>query len=214
MQGRIQILKNILLDEERFVSIEQALIITRVYKETEGEIKALRRAKAFAAACREISLTIDPLELIVGNRTPFRRAGVVFPEAGVQWLDDEIENLPFREQDRFSVREQDVKILRNDIIPYWKGKTLEDCIKYGEEGEEIKRTEKVLKINQKDHAQGHILPDVSSWLILGPAGLLKKYESAREKEVSPEKNLFTIRFVFRLKEQFYSFKDMQTLQLN
>ena len=190
MQGRIQILKKMLLDDVRFVSIEQAQIITRVYKETEGEIKALRRAKAFAAACREISLAIDPLELIVGNRTSSRRAGVVFPEAGVQWLDDEIENLPFRDQDRFSVREQDVKILRDEIISYWKGKTLEDFIKCGEEGEEIKRTDKVLKINQKDHAQGHILPDVSSWLEFGPSGLLKRYESAKEKESSPEKKMF------------------------
>ena len=118
MKGRIQILKKMLLDDVRFVSIEQALIITRVYKETESEIKALRRAKAFAAACREISLTIDPLELIVGNRTSSRRVGVVFPEADMQWLDDEIEKLPFRDQDRFSVREQDVKTLRDNIIPY------------------------------------------------------------------------------------------------
>ena len=67
-------------------------------------------------------------------------------------------------------------------------------------------------MNQKDHAQVHILPDVRSWLKPGPAGLLKKSESAREKEVFCEKKSFTIRFVFRLKEQFHLFKDMLTLQ--
>ena len=190
MQGRIEKLKEQVLGAERFVSIEQAKIITRVYKETRGEEKILRRAKSFSAACREIGIAIDPLELIVGNRTPDIRAGVVFPEAGLAWLDIEIENLPFREQDQFSVREEDIHVLREQIIPYWKGKSLEDIIKRGDEGAEIKRTEKVLKINQKDHAQGHILPDVNSWLKFGPAGILKKFETAKEAETNPAKIQF------------------------
>ena len=126
MNERISILKNKITNEKRFVSIEQAQIITRVFKNTEGEPRAIRRAKSFLASCKEIPIHIDPLELIVGNRTPERRAGVVFPEAGIQWLDEEIENLPFREQDKFFVKEKDVQLFREEIIPYWKGQSLED----------------------------------------------------------------------------------------
>ena len=43
------------------------------------------------------------------------------------------------------------------IYPYWKGKSLEDAIK-GTYGKEINEISKVVKINQKDHAQGHICP--------------------------------------------------------
>lgn len=190
MNERISILKNKITNEERFVSIEQAQIITRVFKKTEDEPSSIRRAKSFLASCNEIPIHIDPLELIVGNRTPERRAGVVFPEAGIQWLNEEIENLPFREQDKFFVKEQDIQIFREEIIPYWKGQSLEDTIKGGTEGKEIKRTEKVLKINQKDHAQGHILPDVLSWLKLGPKGILKRFAQTNSIEKDKDKRLF------------------------
>ncbi len=190
MNNRVSTLKNKVTEEKRFVSIEQAQIITRIFKNTEDEPRAIRRAKSFLASCNEISIHIDPLELIVGNRTHERRAGVVFPEAGIQWLDKEIENLPFREQDKFFVREQDVLIFRQEIVPYWKGQSLEDTIKGGAEGQAIMRTEKVLKINQKDHAQGHILPDVQSWLKCGPTGILKAFSQARSNETDAHKQLF------------------------
>jgi hypothetical protein len=104
MQDRISRLKKKLSEEKRVVSIDQARIITRIYKETEGEPRAIQRAKSFRACCKELPLAIDPDELIVGNRTHGRRAGVIFPEAGISWLEKEIKNLPCREQDRFEVR--------------------------------------------------------------------------------------------------------------
>ena len=45
-------------------------------------------------------------------------------------------------------------------------------------GKEINEISKVVKINQKDHAQGHICPNCVTWLKLGPTGLQKQ---AREK---------------------------------
>ena len=56
-------------------------------------------------------------------------------------------------------------------------KSLEDAIK-GTYGIEINEISKVVKINQKDHAQGHICPDSALWLKLGPQGLMEK---AKEK---------------------------------
>ena len=54
----------------------------------------MKRAKALAASLLEMPIAIDPEELIVGNRTPDIRAGVVFPEAGINWLVKEIDTLP------------------------------------------------------------------------------------------------------------------------
>lgn len=190
MQDRILRLKKLISEEKRFVSIDQARIITRVYKETEGEQHSIQRAKSFRVCCEEIPLTIDPCELIVGNRTQGRKAGVIFPETGVKWLEEEIENLPYREQDRFEVRNEDIKFFYDEIVPYWSGKTLEDSIKSGNLGQEIKRTEKVLKINQKDHAQGHIIPDVKGWLDSGPNGLLHKFQTAFKQESDEKKKIF------------------------
>src|SRR5664279_2206848 len=169
---RILSLKNKTLNSERYLSIEQAKIITRIYQENESLPVNIKRAKALAASLLEMPIAIDPEELIVGNRTPDNRAGVVFPEAGINWLLKEIDSLHERPQDPFNVRKEDAFYFREKIEPFWRGKTLEDNI-YKQYGEEISFIEKVVKINQKDHAQGHICPKVEDWLRFGPAGLLK-----------------------------------------
>ena len=182
---RISSLKKKMLDEPRFLSIEQALLITECYKNNENIPRNLQRAKCLDVALEKIKIKIDPDELIVGNRTAGVRAGVISPEAGISWVDKEIETLPTRPQDKFNVRSEDIDSFRKTILPYWKGKSLED--KVGEMfGEEISKIGKVAKINQTDHAQGHICPDTQRWLKFGPAGLkkeaLKKMENSNDKK--------------------------------
>ena len=170
MTGRIQELKEKMLAEPRFASIEQARIITEVYKENEGKPRILQRALALQAALSRIVIKAEPEELIVGNRTAGVRYGVVFPESGSTWVDREFETLPVRPQDRFNVRQEDIDEFREVIKPYWQGKSLEDVLRE-RYGKEIDAIAKVVKINQKDHAQGHICPNCAEWLAKGPAGL-------------------------------------------
>lgn len=165
---RIKILKEKMLNEKQFVSIEQANIITDVYKQNEETPVILKRALSLQAALEKIAIGIEPEELIVGNRTKGVRAGVVFPEGGCSWVDKELETLPTRPQDKFNVRTEDIQTFREVILPYWKGKTLEDVIA-NRGGELIKDISKVAKINQTDHAQGHICPNCDEWLKKGPA---------------------------------------------
>ena len=172
---RIIGLKNKTLSAARYLSIDQAKIITRVYQENKHLPIILKRAEALAHALAEMPIAIDPEEYIVGNRTSEIRAGVVFPEAGINWLVSEIETLPFRSQDPFKVKPADKTYFKEIIEPFWRGKTLEDDI-YSSYAEEISAIEKVVKINQKDHAQGHICPKVEDWLKVGPAGMMRLAE--------------------------------------
>ncbi|HEC45072.1 MAG TPA: formate C-acetyltransferase/glycerol dehydratase family glycyl radical enzyme [Bacteroides sp.] len=207
-KSRITSLKQKTIDHKRYLSLEQALIITDVYKRNENDPVTLKRAKSLSESLRKLNITIDPEELIVGNRTPDSRAGVVFPEAGISWLSKEIEDLPNRPQDPFHVKQKDIEIFRNEIEPYWKGKTLEDEI-YDNHGEELRAIEKVVKINQKDHAQGHICPNVENWLKFAPAGLLTTARAGLKK-ASLEKKIFfeavtesldaSIKFILRYSE--------------
>ena len=167
---RIMALKRRMLDEPRYLSVEQAKIVTEYYRENPDKPRAIQRAESLAEVMRTIRIRIDPLELVVGNRTAGVRAGVVSPDAGISWVDDEIENLPNRPQDKFNVRPEDIAEFRQDILPFWKGKSLEDKVREAI-GDEIGAIGKVVKINQTDHAQGHICPDVSRWLTLGPKGI-------------------------------------------
>lgn len=180
---RIDILKDKMLAEPRYASIEQARIITRVYKENEDKSTVLKRALSLTAALEELEIAVQPEELIVGNRTKGVRAGVVFPESGLKWINEEFETLPTRPQDKFQVREEDIREFREEIYPYWHGRSMEDVISQNY-GPEISAMAKVVKINQKDHAQGHICPDTKLWLELGPAGLAEK--ARRVKKQHPE----------------------------
>lgn len=186
--NRIISLKEQMLEEQRYLSLEQALLITECYKENENAPRVLQRAKSLASALEKISIKINPQELIVGNRTSGVRGGVVSPEAGISWIDHEIETLGTRPQDKFNVKEEDVEIFRQTILPYWKGKSLEDKIK-DRLGTEISSIGKVAKINQTDHSQGHICPNTKKWLELGPAGLKKQAEEMLEK-AAPDKRDF------------------------
>lgn len=174
-KNRIEVLKTRMLEQPRYVSIEQALIITKTYQEHETDSKQVKRAWSLYNALTQIEIGIEPEELIVGNRTKGVRYGVVFPESGISWVDREFETIPTRPQDKFLVHPEDIETFRKVIVPYWKGKSLEDIV-HQRIGDEISEISRVVKINQTDHAQGHICPNVKEWLELGPAGVIAKAE--------------------------------------
>ncbi|MEF9973651.1 MAG: formate C-acetyltransferase/glycerol dehydratase family glycyl radical enzyme [Clostridia bacterium] len=169
-------LKKRMLEETRYVSIEQARITTRVSKDHLGKPRAIVRALCLAAALEQMSIRIDPEELIVGNRTAGVRAGVVSPDTGSAWVDRAFETLPTRAQDRFEVREADIRAFREDLLPYWRGRSLEDQVR-SSLGDAIDEIAQVVKINQTDHSQGHICPNVQKWLTQGPSGLAREAEA-------------------------------------
>lgn len=173
---RIQNLKEKMLSQPRYVSIEQALIITKTYQENEQDSKQVKRAKALYNALTQIEIGVEPDELIVGNRTKGVRYGVVFPESGISWVDREFETIPTRPQDKFLVHQEDIKTFREQIVPYWKSKSLEDIVR-DRAGDEVSAISSVVKINQTDHAQGHICPNVKEWLETGPQGYIDQAKS-------------------------------------
>ena len=80
-KNRIEVLKTRMLEQPRYVSIEQALIITKTYQEHETDSKQVKRAWSLYNALTQIEIGIEPEELIVGYRTKGVRYGVVFPES-------------------------------------------------------------------------------------------------------------------------------------
>ncbi len=183
--NRINILKEKMLKEERYVSIEQARIITRVYQENESLSIPKKRALSLYTALRELEISVEKEELIVGNRTKGVRGGVVFPESGCSWVMNEIDDIPTRPQDRFKVREEDSQEFKTQIYPYWAHRSMEDIIKR-DFGEEINAIAKVVKINQKDHAQGHICPDCETWLKKGPRGLIEDIKVQKQNATADQ----------------------------
>ncbi len=170
--GRIDKLRKHILHEPRYLSIEQAKIITKTYRQNEEKPRIIQRALALKNALEQIEISLDPKELIVGNRSAKIRAGIVSPEAGIEWINNEIESLPTRAQDRFNVDDKDIIEFRFELYPYWHNKGLRDKIGQALD-ENIDDFELAVKINQKDHSQGHICPGTEKWLSYGPSGLRK-----------------------------------------
>jgi formate C-acetyltransferase len=175
-------LKHRLLAAPRQIDVERARFATESYRATAGQPRAIRRANMLLHLVRRMSLTIHPDEVMVGNRSLLPRMGVIAPEGAVEWLDRELEILPTRPQDKFEITPAQIRELREEIFPYWRGQTLEDTVA-GRVPEEIMRAVrgKAFSLNQTDHAQGHILPDVAGWLNLGLGGLRAKIEAARQQ---------------------------------
>ncbi|WP_199883863.1 glycyl radical protein [Anaerosinus massiliensis] len=126
MSQRIDKFKEIYVNTKPAISVQRAIAFTKSHQETEGEAVIIRRAKAFREVCKTIPVTIFDQEWIVGSIGEFRRNGIICPEYSWQWVDQEMDRFENRTQDPYLIDETAKKTLREDIFPYWKGKSLEE----------------------------------------------------------------------------------------
>ena len=126
-ESRTERMKERLLSSPYEVCIERARFYTESYNETEGEPPAIRAAKALLKTLNKMTIYIDEDELIVGNRTSKRLAGVIPVERGDinAVLKMEMDHLEKRKRP-FLLSKEDKRILKEEILPYWEGKTIRD----------------------------------------------------------------------------------------
>jgi len=104
---------------------ERAELITKAYRKTEGDPAILRRAKALKTVLSEMTIYIQPHELIVGNLGPEPISAPVYPEGGVDYILNEMDTFGTRPGDKFIVPVE-VKEKLREILPWWSGKTVKD----------------------------------------------------------------------------------------
>ena len=109
------------------ICCERAEIFTESHKETSGEPTPIRRAKAFLAVCRHLSVNIHEGELIVGNVGNIRKGGLLTPEFSWRWVDKEMDSFESRSQDPYYISADQRAFLRKEIFPYWQGQSLEEA---------------------------------------------------------------------------------------
>jgi pyruvate formate-lyase/glycerol dehydratase family glycyl radical enzyme len=121
---RVNKLRRQSLDTVETLSPERALLITKFYRGGEASELSVpvRRAKAFEYILRNKSLCINDGELIVGERGPAPKETPTYPEITLHSLED-LKILNSREKVSFKVNEETLRIYREEIIPYWKGRT-------------------------------------------------------------------------------------------
>lgn len=123
---RLQRLRNRYLEARPSVSIYRALAFTDVVKNNPGLPPILLRAKAFRRACETAPILIQPEELIVGHPCGKPRAGAFSPDIAWRWVVEELDTMSTRPQDPFVISEEDKKVIREEIAPFWEGRSLDE----------------------------------------------------------------------------------------
>ncbi len=119
-------LKETFLKQVPSITTHRARVITNVFRENPGMPRALQRAKSFRLCCETAPLVIQDHELIVGAPNGAPRAGAFSPDIAWRWLRDEIDTIGTRPQDPFHISDADKTILREELFPFWEGKSVDE----------------------------------------------------------------------------------------
>jgi formate C-acetyltransferase len=128
MNERIQRLRKQSVETQESLSIERALISTRFYKENNGKYSVpVMRALNFLEICKQKTIYIGADELIVAERGPQPKSVPTFPELTCHSVDD-FHVLNSRDQQRYTISQEEIAIYEHEVIPYWSGRTMRERI--------------------------------------------------------------------------------------
>lgn len=129
MNERVQLLRKQSREAIPTLSIERGKLLTDFYKSGKMERVSIPvgRALAFKHLLENKEICINPGELIVGERGPKPKATPTFPEICSHSMKD-LDILDSREKISFKVSDETRKITENEIIPYWKDRSIRDRI--------------------------------------------------------------------------------------
>lgn len=147
---RIGRLKERLLNTRPEMDLENAVILTKGFQESEGQPLAVQKAYAFKKQCEEKTVKIWDDELIVGNAGSKQRGGLLSVDTCWSVLDAELDTIGTREYDPFFLTDEDKKNFLEIIKPYWKGRsTYEQWLAQCPEDARVLRDCGALYINRK-----------------------------------------------------------------
>ena len=128
MNERIQRLRKQSVEAQESLSIERALITTCFYKENHGKYsEPVMRALNFLEICKQKTIYIGDDELIVAERGPVPKSVPTFPELTCHSVED-FHILNTRDQQRYTIPQEDIDTYEREVIPYWSGRTMRERI--------------------------------------------------------------------------------------
>ena len=174
------------------ISCERAAIWTQSYRKTAGKPVCIRSAQAFYDCCAQLGVHIFEGELIVGAIGEYRKCGILTPEFSWKWVDREMDHFADRPQDPYIITDEQRKFVREEIFPYWKGRSLEEAFlaRLPEDTRKIGVDTGVIDSDSKwRQAVGEVTPDYQDVLFKkGFGGIIKEVEEhlAALDETRPE----------------------------
>ena len=131
MTERVSRLREESYQAEVSLSTERAELITEFYRDNLGKFSVpVMRARAFEHLYRHQSIYIGEGELIVGERGPQPKAVPTYPELTCH-SEEDLRILNTRPKTRYAVTEEAIRCYRDNIIPYWRGRSMRDRLFQG-----------------------------------------------------------------------------------
>lgn len=128
MTNRTATLRKQSLETPPSISAERAVLLTDFYQAHEGLYSApVTRALAFLHLCQHKTIHLGDDELIVGERGPRPKATPTYPELNCHSLQD-LEILNSRPKTPYAVDAECLRVYRERVIPYWRGRSMRDRI--------------------------------------------------------------------------------------
>lgn len=128
MNQRIQMLREESESTEPSISVERATLVTEAYKEHADKASIpMLRALVFKHLMENKTICINDGELIVGERGTGPQATPTYPELCCHTLED-FSVIAERKKISFAVSEEARKIQQDEIIPYWRGRSMREKI--------------------------------------------------------------------------------------
>ena len=172
MTSRSQRMKQNMLDSQPTISSERAVLFTDYVKEHWSEGAMTRNAGGFAHVLDNMTIRIEPEELIVGNMGPTLRSCQIFPEYSWKWIEDELDRFEKRRTEKFVISEEDKSKLRQ-VFDFWKHKSSAE-IAYERIPDEPTRASKagLFTIGAPGTGIGHVIVDYETVITKGLRSIL------------------------------------------
>jgi len=127
MNERVARLRQTSLEAKPVLSLERAALITEFYRDCRIASVPRLRARALRHLLDNKKIYIGDDELIVGERGPAPKATPTYPELCCHSMAD-LEVLNSRQKISYHVDEEARTIQREQIIPFWQGRSIRDLI--------------------------------------------------------------------------------------
>jgi formate C-acetyltransferase len=123
---RVSRLRERIVNAPREACVERARYLTQSMSAGWELHPLTRMSAALAHILENISVIIRPDELIVGCRTSKLKGAPFFPENKSRWIEGDVGSFEDRVIQKLRIGEDEARELREEILPFWRGRTVEE----------------------------------------------------------------------------------------
>jgi pyruvate-formate lyase len=193
---RVQRLRERWIDAPREVCVERARYLTQSMAANWGLHPLTRMSMALEHILDNMSVAIRDDELIVGCRTSKLNGAPLFPENKSRWIEGDLDAFNKRGLQRVLITEEEQRELRDEILPFWRGRTAEDRLEGMLPPDVAEDMDKYIftMVLEITYGIGHFTMNHARVLKMGLGGIIaeaqERYEALPAEERKAYKGLF------------------------